>query len=632
MPETSARSQSPSERHEPARPVVARNPGHGSAERAELGTLQRTAGNRATAALLRGGINGATASTLEPLVTAPLGPTLQRAPIVQRSWIGDRIGWVRNGTRDGNWETEDPPGAYHVLNGLSMDDMVRVLRALTSAERAKLAANLEENGGRSDRSRIHLAITNASTSTADPAFRELSENLHWAIRSGNFTSPPNGAFNILAAATAAQQSRLAAALNRDALDALIDRRDEAAAVPGAPGALTVIERRRGTLGSTSREQRLTDLIDGGAWAQFFAEFNGMQEFDQLRFLRGHSGAIPPIRDNIRRADGIGDPVRILYLLERATTPALRALYVDAMVSRYSWQPKYRVAHPADLSNIIRFSDLADVELDISTIGDNQMGAQEADRQFREAVPGPGGFLWPEVRNRSTLPVLWQVKQLVREQQWTLLGDEVLQQGIFVVQYLMDVVLPVAHTSAIQSLGALRGASLSGRWMQGSQVVRGKTAGGTVPPAPPTAPRTPTIWGQGNAIQGRGAEAALKSVTPGTHFYGNFDRFDRAVYSSRGPSAPALEVGQLKSIDTARKSYQGAGLNRVIENAAGDIAGVGESTWEKGGHTMTIGPQTRRVVDVAIPDTPLTAAQEAAIAEAVAGSASMGVEVRIYRVP
>ncbi len=475
MPETSARSQSPSERHEPARPVVTRRPDGGGAGGSGLRMLQGTAGNRATTALLRDGINGAAASALEPLVAAPLGPTVHRVPTVQRSWIGDRVGWVRDGTRDGNWETEDPPGAYRVLNGLSMDDMVRVLRALRPAERAKLAANLEEQGGRSDRSRIHLAITNASTATADPVFRELSENLHWAIRSGNFTSPPNGAFHILAAATAAQQSRLAAALNRDALDALIDRRDEAAAVPGAPGALTVIERRRGTQGSTSREQRLTDLIDGGAWVQFFAEFNGMQEFDQLRFLRGHSGAIPPIRDNIRRADGIGDPVRIIYLLERATTPASRALYVDAMVNRYSWQPKYRVAHPEDLSNIIRFSDLADVELDISTIGDNQMSEEEADRQFREAVPGPGGFLWPEVRNRSTLPVLWQVKQLVRQQQWTLLGDEVLRQGIFVVQYLMNVALPVAHASAIRSLGALRGASLSGRWMQGSQVIKGGAA-------------------------------------------------------------------------------------------------------------------------------------------------------------
>ncbi len=475
MREAPIRSQSPSGRHEPARPVVARSPGHGSAERAELGTLQRTAGNRATAALLRGGINGAAAPILEPLVTAPLGPTLQRAPIVQRSWIGDRIGWVRSGTRDGNWETEDPPGAYRVLNGLSMDDMVRVLRVLTPAERAKLAANLDEQGGRSDRSRIHLAITNASTSAADPVFRELSENLHWAIRSGNFTSPPNGAFNILATATVAQQSRLAAALNRDALDALIDRRDEASAVPGALGALTVIERRRGTLGSTSREQHLIDLVEGGDWARFFGEFNGMQEFDQLRFLRGHPGVVPPIRDNIRRADGIGDPVRILYLLERATTPASRGLYVDAMVNRYSWQPKYRVAHPEDFSNIIRFSDLADVELDISTIGDNQMGEEEADRQFREAVPGPGGFLWPEVRNRSTLPVLWQVKQMVREQQRTLLGDEVLRQGIFVVQYLMNVAIPIAHASAIKSLGVLRGASLSGRWMQGSQVIKGGAA-------------------------------------------------------------------------------------------------------------------------------------------------------------
>jgi hypothetical protein len=150
-----------------------------------------------------------------------------------------------------------------------------------------------------------------------------------------------------------------------------------------------------------------------------------------------------------------------------------------------------------------------------------------------------------------------------------------------------------------------------------------------PDAPP--PKDVSIWGRGSAIQGRGAEAALASKTPGTHFYGNFRRFDRALYGPGGPTAPAVEVGQLKSIDTARASYQGKGLTAAIEKAAGDIAGVGESTWEGGGHTMTIGPETLRVLDVAIPDTPLSVAQEAAIAEAKIGSASMGVEVRIHRI-
>jgi hypothetical protein len=152
-----------------------------------------------------------------------------------------------------------------------------------------------------------------------------------------------------------------------------------------------------------------------------------------------------------------------------------------------------------------------------------------------------------------------------------------------------------------------------------------------PAKPADKPVEPTIWGQGSRIQGLGAEGALADKTPGHHMYGNFDNFDRAVYGPGGPHAPAVEVGQLKSIDTAAKSYQGAGLTRLINGAAGEMGGVGESIWEKAGHTVVVGPDTQRVLDVAIRDTPLTPRQEAAIAQAKIDCASMGVEVRIHRV-
>lgn len=401
--------------------------------------------------------------------------------MVQRSWIGDRIDWVKAATRAGNWETSEPPGVYYVLNGLSVDDMVRVLRALTPAERTKITDNLEEHGGRSDRPRIHLALTNASTPTVDPEFRQLTENLHWAIRSENFTAPPDGAFHILAGASPGKLAGLVASLNRDALDALIDRREEAQSVRGASAVMAAIERKRGTSSPNKAEQGLIDLIEGGDWQAFFTEFNGMKEFDQLRFLRGSPGTISGIRDNLRLANGIGDPLRIGYLLERASTSAGRSLYVDAMVETFLWQPKYKVKDPRDLSRIIRFGHLMDVEVDINSISDEQMSEVEADRQFREARPGPGGFLWPAVWNRSTLPVLWKAKLSVRQQQETILFDEVLSNGIFVVQYLLDVVYPVAHTSAIRSLGMLRAATLNPRWMKGAQVVRG-----TAPMRPPYA--------------------------------------------------------------------------------------------------------------------------------------------------
>ncbi|ONH51426.1 hypothetical protein CcI49_35775 [Frankia sp. CcI49] len=459
----------------PASGGVRRAAGQGSAgqDDAVLWRLQGSAGNRAVGRLLASP-NG-TSNRRAVAASATLGSLrpLHRAVTVQRSWIGDRVAWVRNAIRAGNWETADPPGAYYVLNGLSLDDMVRLLRGLTSSEREQLANNLEEHGGGSDRPRIHLALVNASAPAASSAFRELSERLLWAIRSENFTTPPDGAFHILGEATSGQLAGLVAALNRDAMDALIDRRDQARNIRGASEAMAAIERRRGRGGPTRSEQHLIDLVEGGAWVRFFTEFNGMQEFDQLRFLRGSQGVVPSIRDNLQAANGIADPVRVRYLLERATTSSAASLYVDAVVQSYSWQPKYRVEHPQDLSRIIRFGNMFEVEIDINKISDEQMSEEAADKQFHEATPGPGGFLWPAVLNRSTLPVLWQAKQRVREQQERILFDDVLRDGILVVQYFLDVVSPVAHGFAIRSLAALRGASLSERWMKGAQVVRGR---------------------------------------------------------------------------------------------------------------------------------------------------------------
>ncbi len=175
-----------------------------------------------------------------------IGNITQTMPgFVQRSWIGDRINWVRTSTATPaeNWAKPDPPGAYYILNGLSMDDMVWILRALTPAERKKLSDNLDEHAAGFDRSRLQLGLANAATAPSDSAFRELSENLHWAIRSGNFATPPNGAFYLLAAAKGTQRDRLLAALNRDALEVLVAHRDEASTVPGGADALAALDRK-----------------------------------------------------------------------------------------------------------------------------------------------------------------------------------------------------------------------------------------------------------------------------------------------------------------------------------------------------------------------------------------------------
>ncbi len=391
---------------------------------------------------------------------------------IQRSWIGDRTDWVRTATKADNWEKPDPPGAYYVLNGLAMSDMIQILRALTATDRKKLADNLNEHAGGFDRSRIQLALANAESPTGDAAFQKNSEDLLWAIRSENYMQPNQGAFAILAAAKGSERNRLIAALNRDALDALINHRDEAKVVAGGEEVLTSINQARAKVGPTKNEQHLIDLIDGKDWKGFFTEFNGMNETDEMRFLNSSFGAVAAIRNHIHEAAGIADQDRIRYLLEKATVTASTNLYVDSWAREYRWRPNYKAA-PKEFSRIILFGDAEDVEIDINTIDDGQSSEQEAQKQYDEAKVGPGGFLWPAVRNRSTLPVLWKVKQDIHKQMETLLFDEVLRQGIEVVVYLLTVVLPEAHSLMKVGLSAMDRAVLSGRWMKGASIVKGR---------------------------------------------------------------------------------------------------------------------------------------------------------------
>jgi hypothetical protein len=120
-----------------------------------------------------------------------------------------------------------------------------------------------------------------------------------------------------------QQDRLIAALNRDVLDALIDHRYEVSGVPGGAEVMIAINRKRGEIGPTGREQRLLDLVDANNWKGFFSEFVPLNETDQLRFLNGNLGAVARIRDHIGSAEWGGDRDRMCYLLERATATASR---------------------------------------------------------------------------------------------------------------------------------------------------------------------------------------------------------------------------------------------------------------------------------------------------------------------
>ncbi len=52
----------------------------------------------------------------------------------------------------------------------------------------------------------------------------------------------------------------------------------------------------------------------------------------------------------------------------------------------------------------------------------------------------------------------------------------------------------------------------------------------------------------------------------------------------------------------------------------------------GGHEVVIDPTTARVLDLVLPDKPLTTAQQTMLGEAIVAAQSMGVQIRVYRVP
>ncbi len=202
-------------------------------------TIQQSGGAEPSASSLDGKEQAGIARRLQ----SHIGNITEAVPgIVQGSWIGDRTNWVRTATNEDNWVKPDPPGAYYILNGLSIEDMVKVLRSLTLADQKKLSDNLDEKGVGCDRPRIHLGLSNAATGSGDKAFQESSENLLWAIRSENY-APSNGAFFMLAAAKGAMRNRLLAALNPDALEALIAHSKEADMVSGGADVMAAIQKK-----------------------------------------------------------------------------------------------------------------------------------------------------------------------------------------------------------------------------------------------------------------------------------------------------------------------------------------------------------------------------------------------------
>ena len=315
---------------------------------------------------------------------------------------------------------------------------------------------------------MQLAFSNID---ADAKFRHDSESLHWAIRSGNFSSPPDGAFQQLAGAPSGTRARFLKALNRDALDALLANSDQAQGIAGSESVITAINRARGAVAATASEEHLMALIDGGQWKSFYSEFVGLNRVDQLRLLRSNFAVLAQFKAHIEDAKGVANLDDLRHLAELAATTGSTNLYVDAFAREFHWQPAYK-AKPGELSRIIRFGDSFDIELDINESATGTLAPDEAQRQVDAAKPGRGGLLWPEQLNASTAPVLAKVKHDVHKQMETLLFDDVLAGGIQVVMYVITCLVPEAMNLTKVSLQALERATLSSRWMKGAQVVRG----------------------------------------------------------------------------------------------------------------------------------------------------------------
>jgi hypothetical protein len=156
---------------------------------------------------------------------------------------------------------------------------------------------------------------------------------------------------------------------------------------------------------------------------------------------------------------------------------------------------------------VRFGDAFEIELDINEISDTTVSAEEAQRQVDAARPRRGGVLWPEQLNASTVPVLHKVKQDIHKQMQTLLFDDVLVDAILVVNYILNVVLPVGMSMTRASIQALQRATLSGRWMKGSQVIKGAAppaaaAGSTASTTTETAAQTARALAKKLADEGK----------------------------------------------------------------------------------------------------------------------------------
>ncbi|MCW5850773.1 MAG: hypothetical protein KIT87_11920 [Anaerolineae bacterium] len=466
---------------------------------AEVGYWQQTLGNQAVGRLLR--------QARERQAAAPSSQLrVQRQGLaVQRSWIGDRTDWVRTATRAGNWVGDDPPGAYSVLNGMSMEDMVRILQALTGAERKKLSDNLDEHGVGLDQARMHQGLMRASAAAGESFFQDLSDKVHAAIRANKFGEYPDGAFWIINPLNAQDRAKIMRFLARDHLDELIAHRGVAVAA-GVPNANLIVGEAttvREGQGATAKEKSIANLIPGAQKAgarevqtgvtdcgPAFKALAALNDFDLRRAIRALSrDKRSTLEINIDQVDGLGiDGNRLRHFIRLADTTSdeLRA----SLITDGIWQPNYKQP-PGDYSHTLKVnlpgSVTATFDLVIDEVGDEEMSAEEVDRLWGEAKIGRGGLLWPAKLNKSTVPNLWGMKQSVRQQIANWHGQDILFiiQAFLAVEFVLH--LGVGITMP-QMTSRPRGSGPPKPGAPGGE--EPATPPGTPPPAKATKPSAP----------------------------------------------------------------------------------------------------------------------------------------------
>jgi hypothetical protein len=294
-------------------PVPQRQPSKpkrtGSAREAGLVALQSQAGNAAVSRLV------AQAGSTPELV--------QRAPTKEVSVFEQRFALFRKAVIAKRWGggDQDSPSAFWILNGLSLDDIQRMVSRLSKPSIAELLANIDQAEG-FDHARIYAGIQRAKAQS--DWWGQKVEEVHNAIRAGSFGEYPQGAYWQINGLNKADIGKLMTFLDRDHLDELVSHQGEGMSVPNISLIVADAMKARSTSGGTKVEKQVAHLVSEAKQNPDQVESNAKAIFrlintlnnDGLRRLVKSSREVADfLLAHLELANGIADVNRL-----RATLP------------------------------------------------------------------------------------------------------------------------------------------------------------------------------------------------------------------------------------------------------------------------------------------------------------------------